>query len=508
MRRVSLVLLLTALSISLISCGSKDVTEANVDIEDLQKRIEALEKENENLKKQQNKAIADEDIIEKTIDEGLREQETWSDDTVITFTDIQLQQDIRNLIGYKDENITYGMVKDIRTFGREYESNPDYQAYVYSDITSLKYLTGLEELSGIVVHGSDISGLTNLKNLKKLCMDCDDVKDLSALEGLQELEVLDISCGATDISPLEKLQNLKDLTITCDTSDISPIGEIKTIESLMLHCYTSDYTPLSALQNLKTLMVYTPGCPETLCFSDLANVQSFILDDVCEYNGGNSCKLKTLIFENDNNLEDLKIMSFSNLTSICFKDNVNKLKTMDIYECNNVSELNFGDNTQNMESLSIRQNDVITNLEFLKGFTNLKDLYIENSNLKDISAIGFLTHLNNLKISENEVLPRIDSVEDFNRYYNNPETDTSDTTASGSAEKSGTGDYTDSTVIFTAPDGYVNFRQGPGKKYDIIASYDNGTEMYVIKTSENGKWLYGEINGQEGWIAKSQVSIQ
>lgn len=58
-------------------------------------------------------------------------------------------------------------------------------------------------------------------------------------------------------------------------------------------------------------------------------------------------------------------------------------------------------------------------------------------------------------------------------------------------------------VTVSAPDGYVNFRKGPGTDYEIIQAIDNGENMSVVE--DNGKWLKVVYNRQEGYVAASQV---
>ena len=64
-------------------------------------------------------------------------------------------------------------------------------------------------------------------------------------------------------------------------------------------------------------------------------------------------------------------------------------------------------------------------------------------------------------------------------------------------------------VTVTAPDGYVNLRQGPGTNYDIIMPIQNGEVMEVQDQTEDGKWLkiayWYEDGWCEGYVAASQT---
>lgn len=67
--------------------------------------------------------------------------------------------------------------------------------------------------------------------------------------------------------------------------------------------------------------------------------------------------------------------------------------------------------------------------------------------------------------------------------------------------------------IVTAPDGYVNFRTGPGTNYDIIISLSNGERLIVTGTdSINTSWIsviFFDTYGKQydGWVNRTQVSF-
>ncbi len=70
-------------------------------------------------------------------------------------------------------------------------------------------------------------------------------------------------------------------------------------------------------------------------------------------------------------------------------------------------------------------------------------------------------------------------------------------------------DKSDSTlysVEVTAPDGYVNLRNGAGTDNAIITSISNGETLLVYEEANSGKWLKVEYQGNEGWVAASQVT--
>ena len=66
-------------------------------------------------------------------------------------------------------------------------------------------------------------------------------------------------------------------------------------------------------------------------------------------------------------------------------------------------------------------------------------------------------------------------------------------------------------VVVDAPDGYVNFRYGPGMEYGINYPIYNGEVLHVFSTADNyydGLWWgQTEYGGDWGWISLSQTSM-
>ena len=65
-------------------------------------------------------------------------------------------------------------------------------------------------------------------------------------------------------------------------------------------------------------------------------------------------------------------------------------------------------------------------------------------------------------------------------------------------------------VIVSAPDGYVNFRYGPGMEYGINTPIYNGVVLYIEQTADNYydglTWGQVQYNGEYGWISVNQTS--
>ena len=138
---------------------------------------------------------------------------------------------------------------------------------------------------------------------------------------------------------------------------------------------------------------------------------------------------------------------------------------------------------------------------YLYESTGKYDCYFCNGNLKfNICISG-----DNLNIStEND--PESYSLEERSIAY----------LFSGSYYKSygsASGDNNNVYCVVAAPDGYVNFRTGPGTGYDIIMPLYNGEELLVTGgEGGNSNWItvvYYDINGNryEGWVNKTQVKF-
>lgn len=241
-RKIIAVVLSISLAVSFSACGNNSKSEAtkeveSTDVAELQKQVEELQKENEKLKEQlaevkektdsEDTGLLDNDLPDNSKEQ---EQETWSDDTVIAFTDEKMARDVRELIGVPEGNITYGMVKDIK----EFNTMDD-----YSDITPLKYFTGLEKLTlDSFIRLPDLSPISNLPNLYYLR--------------------IHVANGSTDLTPITHLSNLSILDYTDRaTKDISPIANLNSLETLKMSAISlTDISPIKNLSNLKRLQIF------------------------------------------------------------------------------------------------------------------------------------------------------------------------------------------------------------------------------------------------------------
>lgn len=226
-KRIMVVALCFTMVFGLVGCGVVEGKES-YDVEALQQRIEELEAENEELKEEL------EEFEEAHND--VAGQETWTDDTIISFGDSVFLGDIRDFTGVTERDITYGDVKYITI----YDTCDRYGYGNYDNLSALRYFTSLEELS-VCGDFSSLNGIENLKNLEKLTIkDCDNLSDISALSGLTNLKELEIYLpdSVTDISVLLNLNNLESVKINVYDKEKSNLN----YEILDEHPYLKEYS--------------------------------------------------------------------------------------------------------------------------------------------------------------------------------------------------------------------------------------------------------------------------
>lgn len=213
-----------AIIAGMTGCGASTNSDDAEYIEELEQEIEDLEDELAELRGKQ---------AESADEEKTREQETWSDDTVIAFTSSEMLESIRCITGITSRDITYGDVKGITSLGD----------YTWTGgLEPLKYFTGLITLDiggGLWadVPDTNLEPLGNLNNLMTLEIHrCHNLSDISAIANITSLKELCIdSCdNLTDVSVLEKLENLERLTIKyCD--NISAIGSLEKLSYVQIY---------------------------------------------------------------------------------------------------------------------------------------------------------------------------------------------------------------------------------------------------------------------------------
>jgi Leucine-rich repeat (LRR) protein len=251
------------------------------------------------------------------------------------------------------------------------------------DITDLKYLTSLKELSfslelflgesGVEIE-FDWSAFEYLQNLEKLVLENHLFEDISFLEKLENIKQLELGyCHSLyDISGLRNLKYLNHLNLDeTIVKDISPLRDLKNLEVLNINSRKLvDLSPIKGLSKLKILDLY-----------NCSGIQNF--DPLIE-----------LIDIEELNLRDC------NLVNLDFLVNYKSIKNLKISGCKNLNNIDGLQNLNNFEALDFSGCKQLENIDGISKLSKLKKLdFIGCSNLKDITPLSFLENLEILYLS-------------------------------------------------------------------------------------------------------------
>ena len=480
--KIFLALLCLAISCSTVACSSssdKELDLSKLSEEEREKLLEELQEKDE-----------EEDDDEKEDDKKEEvEQETWDDDYIIGFANKSLLAEMQDIVGVTSRDITYGDVKKIKEFdflwdAREY------------NIENFKYFTGLERLEiHLSGNNKDLDFLRNNKDLKELIVINDDVGehdecncegschtdegtdlDIEGLWNLTNLENLQIEVGfrIKDVSGISNLTNLENLDIrVMDNINVSEIFQLESLKELSIFGNV-DISGISNLTNLESLDIY--NChkfTDVNALSKLSNLRGLGIYNCDKFTDVNALgKLP--------NLSGLSIWYCDNFTDI---SKLTNLTGLDIRYCDNFTDTNVLGKLPNLKFLNIWGCDAIEDVSFSSD-----DEMTSNDDSYDSDDSG------------DEITSNDDSYDSDDSYENDDWDDSDNVQGEMIWEEETWG------VKVNAPDGYVNFRTGPGTNYSIITPINNGVELEVYETDSSGKWLKVYHNNQFGWVSKSQVS--
>ncbi len=403
MKKKTVVTLMAAfiLAVSLSACGSKPASGNDSDAA----RIAELEKELEELRAELN------EVSNETV-EDVPVEESWTDDTIIAFTDETMLKKIREITGVNERDITYGDVKNITEFSGS-----------YLDIAPLKYFTGLVNLDVSTENDTNLDSLKTLTNLVTLNIAGESITDLRGISNLPKLESLRITNynSLTDLSTLGNIESLKNFEINGALENLDGISGCINIEDLSIYGEFSDINALSNLTKLSELVVSSNNITDISPLSNLTNLTRLVVfsDSMTDISPiANLTNLTDLRIGSDSvvdississlmNLTDLYIR-FDNMTDISPVSSLVNLEHLGIYG-GNFAKLEIG-GCINLNYLSIQKNNVLTDINSISNLENLKSLYLGRSNsggnlidsewrlsnLEDINPIGNLTNLRSL----------------------------------------------------------------------------------------------------------------
>ena len=174
-----------------------------------------------------------------------------------------------------------------------------------SDLSPLRSLTQLTDLTLSGNNISDISSLRGLTKLRRLNLDSNSVSDISPVSGLTQLTDLTLSDNdISDISSLRGLTQLTDLALSGNNiSDISAVGGLINLRGLSLWDNAiSDISAVAGLANLTDLYLWDNAISDISALAGLVNLTALNL--------GN------------NNISDVSVVSdLINLTWLILADN-------------------------------------------------------------------------------------------------------------------------------------------------------------------------------------------
>lgn len=312
-------------------------------------------------------------------------------DTIVTFTDKNLEKAVRAQIG--------------KTTGDIYKKDVE-------KIVSLQVLDG-----GI----RDISGIENLTNLQYLDLSRNEISVINQLKDLSKLETLLLSENQiSDINALQDLTNLKQLSLDNNRiSDIEPLKWLTKLEKLYLNYNRiSDVDILEWLTSLKVLYL---GGNQISDYSPVKRYYDNLTDK--DFKLSDSTTQKDTVIFKDENLEeavrkkidkptgeiyktDVKNIvsldaSDKDITDISGIENLINLQTLDLSH-NEISDISELDSLTDLETLDLSYNE-ISDISKLRGLSNLETLNLNNNQIGDISAIQGLDNLKSLNLSNNKI---------------------------------------------------------------------------------------------------------
>ncbi|MDW8803070.1 cell wall-binding repeat-containing protein [Clostridium sp. A1-XYC3] len=267
---------------------------------------------------------------------------TISNNSIVTFTDKNLENVIRKNINKPSGDIYSTDVKNIIKLDAGYSS--------INNLNGIDKLTNLRELNLSQNNITNIEALKHLVNLEILHLSNNiDLSDITPITCLYKLKLLNI--GSTKIEDIKILGNLNNLTILeLDNNGLSDISQLENLNNLTTLSLTgnqiSDIDALKELTSLQVLYLSNNKLNDITDIKNLVNLNELYL--------------------NGNQITDISIL----------KDlkNLNKL----YLSGNQIANISVLKNLLNLNRLSLEGNP-ITDISSLKQLSNLKQLFLSDN---------------------------------------------------------------------------------------------------------------------------------
>ena len=254
-----------------------------------------------------------------------------------------------------------------------------------NDLSPLSGLTALRELSVTDTQVSDLSPLKDLTALKELSFSYTQVNDLSPLKGLKKLTELAFhNTQVSDLSPLSNLKAIVGLYLnTTHVSDLSPIKDFKAVERLNFsNTKVSDLSPINKFNKLKGLWFADTLVSDLTPINQLSALQHLRLErtQVSDLYPIQNAKYLQNIWLDNTSVNDLSPL-----------ENLTALRRLSASHTQ-VSDLSPLKNMIALESLKVG-NTQINDLSSIKNLMALEDLWLNDTQVSDLSALRNLTQL-------------------------------------------------------------------------------------------------------------------
>jgi Leucine-rich repeat (LRR) protein len=350
---------------------------------------------------------------------------TVTEDFVVTFPDLNLEQAIRDAITKPVGDILFSDLVVLTEF----------EAVDLSivNLEGMQYCVNLIDLDLDQNSIVDLNPLAGLNNLLILELNDNQVDDLTPIQNLLQLEELCLYKNQLlDISPIQWLVNLNYLALPSNTiSNLAPLQGLSNLNKLFLsHNQISDISPLQNLTGLTLLHLVNNQIVDITLLQGLPNLYNLGLsdNDIVDISAlASLTNLSNLYLPNNNivditPLQGLTLMNTlelrsNNINDITPLQNLTRMRTLYL-ETNQISDITPLQGLTQLVYLHLYNNQ-ISDLTPLQGMTLLKNLKLETNLISDISSLEFLTSLVFLHLAHNQI-------SDILPLVNNPGMDSGD----------------------------------------------------------------------------------
>ena len=286
-----------------------------------------------------------------------------------------------------------------------------------SDLTGLEHATNLTRLSFASNSISDISPLAELTKLTELDLPYNSISDISALTGLTQLTRLHLRGNAiSDISALTGLTNLENLWLEENSiSDLSPLventglghGDLVEVGGNFLNALSIN-THIPTLQSRGVTVGFDNIIVQPEDINQIVDIPDPALRAAINALRGKAPDatisvadmLTLIIFIAPNgNLSDLT--GLEHATNLIWLD-LNIVFLAEDFINNSVSDLSPLAGLTNLTHLWLGDNS-ISDISALTGLTNLESLALGDNSISDISPLIGLTQLTHLWLGDNSI---------------------------------------------------------------------------------------------------------